>query len=457
MKVVQFDDVTPVRGLEHRGGTFHSRTTAAGEPGTPGNFKFSVSELGTDYSGPRHRHNFDQYRFMLSGESDYGQDGPLKAGMLGYYPEGVPYGPQVNNTAIVCAVLQFGGASGSGYLQPREVKAGMEELKKFGEFKDGVFHRREDVPGKRSMDAYQAIWEHVHGRPMIYPKGRYDAPIMMDAANYQWAPIKGAPGASRKAVRGVHRAAHPGAAGAARGRRRLWGRGQGRLSGSFRRRRGRGQAAAEVHHRVSRDRRDRHARASETTELLHYGLPDLSDLEMGYTRAPPCRRPSRPTEPCGGFRAEAWCRVPARARWRSASRARAAPRPRGRLLPRQDPDPDRRLRARRRRRYPGPHHRAPSGAVHSGPARHDRAEHGRRGRRARHQLPQSARRARRPHHLHARPLVVRGRRGDGGRRSASIRPVSPTSAAPAARTRSPMCGPRPASSRSPISRPRARP
>jgi hypothetical protein len=130
MKVVQFDDVTPVRGLEHRGGTFHSRTTAAGEPGTPGNFKFSVSELGTDYSGPRHRHNFDQYRFMLSGESDYGQDGPLKAGMLGYYPEGVPYGPQVNNTPIVCAVLQFGGASGSGYLQPREVKAGMEELKK---------------------------------------------------------------------------------------------------------------------------------------------------------------------------------------------------------------------------------------------------------------------------------------------------------------------------------------
>src|SRR6516164_9546946 len=65
MKVVQFDDVPLVRGLEHRGGTFHSRTTAEGRPGTPANFKFSISELGTDYSGPRHRHNFDQYRFML--------------------------------------------------------------------------------------------------------------------------------------------------------------------------------------------------------------------------------------------------------------------------------------------------------------------------------------------------------------------------------------------------------
>jgi hypothetical protein len=198
MKVVQFEDVPAVRGLEHRGGTFHSRTTAAGVPGTVGNFKFSVSELGTDYSGPRHRHNFDQYRFMLSGESDYGQDGPLREGMLGYYPEGVPYGPQVNKTPIVCAVLQFGGASGSGYLQPREVKAGMEELKAFGEFKDGVFHRHEGVPGRRNSDAYQAIWEHVHGHEMLYPKGRYDAPIMMDAANYQWAPIKGVRGAAEK-------------------------------------------------------------------------------------------------------------------------------------------------------------------------------------------------------------------------------------------------------------------
>ena len=289
MKVVQFEDVTPVRGLEHRGGTFHSRTTAAGEPGTPGNFKFSVSELGTDYSGPRHRHNFDQYRYMLAGESDYGQDGPVHAGMLGYYPEGVPYGPQVNKTPIVCAVLQFGGASGSGYLQPREVKAGMEELKKFGDFKDGIFTRRADVPGnvsgKRNMDAYQAIWEHVHGREMIYPKGRYDAPIMMDAANYQWAPIKGAPGASEKLF-GVFTerrtqarllrlapASHYAVAG--RGVYLV-------LSGA-------GEADGQPLRKYSTVflEADAHAtlRASETTELLHYGLPDLSDMEVGYSGA----------------------------------------------------------------------------------------------------------------------------------------------------------------------------
>src|SRR5712671_422765 len=200
MKIVQLEDAPLVRGLEHRGGTFHSRTTAEGTPGTPGNFKFALSKLGPDYSGPRLRHNFDQYRYMIEGESDYGQDGPLKAGMLGYYPEGVPYGPQVNTTEIYCAVLQFGGASGSGYLLPREVKAGMEELKAFGTFKDGIFHRNAGVPGRRNSDAYQAIWEHMHGHEMVYPKGRYDAPIYADAKNFEWAPVHGAPGVSRNCL-----------------------------------------------------------------------------------------------------------------------------------------------------------------------------------------------------------------------------------------------------------------
>ncbi len=285
MKTTQFDDVTPVRGLEHRGGTFHSRTTAEGVPGTPGNFKFSIGELGTDYSGPRHRHNFDQYRFMIAGESDYGQDGPLKAGMLGYYPEGVPYGPQVNKTSIECAVLQFGGASGSGYLLPREVKAGMEELKKFGEFKDGVFHRRDGVPGKRNLDAYQAIWEHVHGRDMVYPKGRYDAPIIMDTANYNWAPVKGAPGVTEKLfgvfterrtqARLVRLAAGAGYEAAGRGVYLV-------LSGA-------GEAEGKVLQKYTTVYVDTGEQAtlhaSEASELLHYGLPDLSDMEIGYSDA----------------------------------------------------------------------------------------------------------------------------------------------------------------------------
>src|SRR5262249_27647966 len=239
-----------------------------------GNFKFWLSELGPDYSGPRHRHNFDQFRFMLEGESDYGQDGPLRAGMLGYYPEGVHYGPQVNKTPITNVVLQFGGASGSGYLLPREVKAGMEELKAFGEFKDGVFHRREGVPGKRNMDAYQAIWEHVHGHEMVYPKGRYDTPIFMDSASFDWVPVKDAKGVSEKLF-GVwtERRIEAGmlrlASGAAHavGGRGIWFV----LAGA-------GECEGKPLQKFTTVYLDQHERAtlraSESTELLHYGLPD---------------------------------------------------------------------------------------------------------------------------------------------------------------------------------------
>ena len=216
---------------------------------------------------------------MIEGESDYGQDGPLKAGMLGYYPEGVPYGPQVNKTEIFCAVLQFGGASGSGYLLPREVKAGMEELKKFGEFKDGIFHRNEDVPGRRNSDAYQAIWEHVHGREMVYPKGRYDAPIYCDFEELRLGAGEGRQGRVRKAVRGLDRAAHRSRPVEARAGREPHGR---RAAASI------SCCPAPAIARASRcsntplfileTGETTTLRASETMELLHYGLPDLSDM-----------------------------------------------------------------------------------------------------------------------------------------------------------------------------------
>src|SRR5207302_5332738 len=144
--------------------------------------------------------NFEQIRFQLAGISDYGRTGKLTEGMVGYYPEGVAYGPQTQKSGESAATvtLQFGGASGNGYLSRDDVKAGMDALKQFGEFKDGVFFRRDGKPGKRNMDAYQAIWEHVNQRPMVYPKPRYATPILMEPAHYEWVPVEGARGAFEK-------------------------------------------------------------------------------------------------------------------------------------------------------------------------------------------------------------------------------------------------------------------
>jgi len=155
-----------------------------------------------DFFSPRHRHNFEQIRYAFEGQLDFAKTGKLSEGMVGYFPEGVSYGPQSQTEGQVSTalVLQFGGASGSGYLSRDEVKAGMDDLTKYGEFKDGVFHRRQPADGKVNLDAFQAIWEHVNQKPLTYPKARYDAPVLMDPGHYDWVPVAGSEGVSEKAM-----------------------------------------------------------------------------------------------------------------------------------------------------------------------------------------------------------------------------------------------------------------
>jgi hypothetical protein len=198
MKIVHADEVEWRRGLQHRGGTFHYRHLLEGRAGTVSNFHLGIGQQDGDFASPRHRHNFDQFRFQIEGTMNFDRNGKMTAGTLGYFPEGAAYGPQTSEGRSVTAVLQFGGASGNGYLSPAEVAAGTEELKKFGTFESGIFRRNDDVEGRRNTDAYQAIWEHVYGRRMDYPKPRYRDPIMVDPENYDWLPIPGVSGVSQK-------------------------------------------------------------------------------------------------------------------------------------------------------------------------------------------------------------------------------------------------------------------
>jgi len=198
MKIIHGDEVEWKRGLQHRGGMFHYRHLLNGEPGTLGNFQFNVGRQEGDFASPRHRHNFDQFRYQVEGTMNFDRNGKMTAGTFGYFPEGAAYGPQSSEGRSVTAVLQFGGASGSGYLARDEVSAGTEELKKFGTFKDGIFRRNDDVEGRRNLDGYQAIWEHINGQRMEYPKPRYRDPIMLDTANYEWLAVETMPGVAQK-------------------------------------------------------------------------------------------------------------------------------------------------------------------------------------------------------------------------------------------------------------------
>jgi len=281
MKIVQGDELERRRGLEHRGGTFHFRMLMEGEPGTPDNFQFTLGQIGGDFFSPRHRHNFEQVRFQLEGTLNYDRDGKLTPGMVGYFPEGQAYGPQTQDAedTPLTAVLQFGGASGSGYLSRAEVKAAMDELGQFGEFKDGVFRRKDGAPGKKNLDGYQAIWEHKNGRPMEYPKPRYNRPVFMDPENLNWTPVEGADGVSEKFL-GVFtecrtRAAvvkiEAGATYVTGGRRSI-----------FLVRDGAGEVEGEPYRRFTTVHTQKGETASfsakETTVLLQVDLPDLSLL-----------------------------------------------------------------------------------------------------------------------------------------------------------------------------------
>jgi hypothetical protein len=199
MKVSQGDERPVVRALQFRAGTTHLRHLLDGEVGTRGNFMLGIWKSEGDFFSPRHRHNFEQYRYVLDGELNYNRNGKLTKGMLGYFPEGVMYGPQSQDPDkfSLALILQFGGTSGSGFLSQPEVDAAEAELKKVGEFEKGVF-RRTSGTGKKNMDGMQAIWEHVNGRPMVYPKPHLINPAFMDPAHYEWSKVDGASNVAEK-------------------------------------------------------------------------------------------------------------------------------------------------------------------------------------------------------------------------------------------------------------------
>lgn len=180
---------------EHRAGTLAFKFLLKGDPGTPENYSLSLARQQGSFFAPRHRHNFDQFRMALVGDFSMGAGRELKEGEIGYFPEGTLYGPQDDKDGDrELLVLQFGGASGAGYLDQAALKRASEELKTKGRFEAGHFVG----PDGARKDGYEAIWEHVNGRPLRYPQRRYTYPVFMRPANFAYRQVDGAPGASRK-------------------------------------------------------------------------------------------------------------------------------------------------------------------------------------------------------------------------------------------------------------------
>jgi hypothetical protein len=183
----------------HRAGRMSHKVLFEGEEGSPDNYIFVLANEGSDYYSPRHRHAWDQVRFCLEGSIPIGRDLKIEAGEIGYFPEGVHYGPQEGGPDRIVLLLQIGGASGLGYLSPAQLEQGRKRLLGEGIFEEGVF-RRSSGEGKRNEDAYEAIWRVMTGRPLAYPKPRYRTPIVMRPDGFTWREMKGLPGVRLKAL-----------------------------------------------------------------------------------------------------------------------------------------------------------------------------------------------------------------------------------------------------------------
>lgn len=189
MRMVHVDEQEFAKVSGHRDGDIQFKKLLSGTPGAPDNFEFALVRQRGRYETPRHRHNYEQFRFVLEGEYAYAGRRRMRTGTIGYFPEGTPYGPQKVDDCTVLAV-QFGGPSGQGVLDYNSLRRGHGELAQLGHFEKGAFVRRDakSLPSgvKRKQDGYEAIWEHVTGRKLKYAKARYVEPVICDPANVPW-------------------------------------------------------------------------------------------------------------------------------------------------------------------------------------------------------------------------------------------------------------------------------
>ena len=199
VQIVNFKDLPwSEREERHREGSLAFKNLFRGQEGDPNNFRLVLSRSDGDYTSPHHRHNFDQVRFCVRGSANIAPGKTLNEGDVGYFPEGTRYGPQKDIASErLTLVLQCGGASGLGYMSSAQLRRGLEELEKRGTFAGGRF-RFQGQTEAESRDSYEAIWEHVFGRPMEYPPQRYDEAILMRTRSFAWVADAGQNGIARK-------------------------------------------------------------------------------------------------------------------------------------------------------------------------------------------------------------------------------------------------------------------
>ena len=191
-------ETAPQHSTVPREGKLDNRDLMVGKEGDRRNFRLALGLAETDWLTPRHHHNFEQIRFPLEGEFQYAEGKVLPAGWVGYFPEGVHYGPQIRHKGLYMLLLQYGGASGHGFFSEHQYVSGQEALKKKGTIAKGKFSFTDKDGKEQVLDLWEAMYEEVTGKKPVYPEPRYNDIITMNPANFSWMPDRENPGVNRK-------------------------------------------------------------------------------------------------------------------------------------------------------------------------------------------------------------------------------------------------------------------
>lgn len=176
--------VTPVR-KGFRGGNIGFRDLMTGQAATPGNYGLQLVHIEDEYHTPQHRHNFEQIRIMLEGSFSFGKGLIQHEGSIGYFCEGTHY-TQKGEGRSVTLLLQIGGPSQQGFMSRAQLRTGIDQLSERGKFEDGIFTWIDEAGKKHNQDSYEAVWEHVHGTSIVYPKPQYLAPVILEPSRFTW-------------------------------------------------------------------------------------------------------------------------------------------------------------------------------------------------------------------------------------------------------------------------------
>jgi hypothetical protein len=87
MQLVCADDLPWIPLTTIRDGGKEMKELLAGTDGSPDNYRLvMIRERGIVATTPRHKHNFDQVRIVLSGRANYGPHKWIEPGELAYFP-----------------------------------------------------------------------------------------------------------------------------------------------------------------------------------------------------------------------------------------------------------------------------------------------------------------------------------------------------------------------------------